>query len=371
MTGGPHQLTSSTNAADILFFSKGFGRGHAMPDLAIADKLHHQTPALRIQFVSYGTGAATFRANGRDVIDLGMPDNNPLLETIVHCFKLVSTFAPPLIVSHEEIAPLLAAKALDIPCLFITDYFQEPSMLTTKILEFAAEVLFTGDPGVFTEPPALRHHIRYLGPAVRPLNYRRTDRERARRELDLPADYTVVSCMPGNWTEAGSPIADLLINAFDRLPYSNKCLIWLAGRDSEILRSRFSTRSDVTVLKENWEIDRLMVASDVVVTKSNRMTLHELHALGIPSIALSHGTNWPDDVVAHRISSNLLLDARALDARQLAQHLIDKIDAGASLASTSAWPAGVESAAARILQHFNSRTCKRLPEIAAPIAVNN
>lgn len=338
----------------ILFFSKGFGRGHAMPDLAIANLIHQYRPNITLQFVSYGTGAATIRAHKCDVIDLGMPDNNPLLETIVHCIKLVVRLGPTLIVTHEEIAPLLAAQAFDTPCLFITDYFQEPPMLTTKILEFAEEVIFTGDAGVFTEPPALQHLIRYVGPAVRPLKYRRSDRDKARQELKLPLDGTVVSCMPGNWTESGSPIADVLIAAFDQLPVSGRFLIWLAGRDFESLHSRLGTRSDIFVVKESWDIDCLMVASDVVVTKSNRMTLHELHALGIPSLALSHGANWPDDVVANRIPTNRLLDARDLDATSLTACLMERIEFGKSLPPCSEWPRGTVSVAERICEHLDN-----------------
>jgi hypothetical protein len=139
------------DGTSILFFTKGFGRGHAMPDLAIVEALKRcctETP--NVTFVSYGTGAATLRANGSDVIDLEMPDNNPLLDTIVYSTQLTSHLTPRLIIAHEEVAPLLAAKAFNIPCLFITDFFQEATMLTTKLIEYANEVIFIGDRGVFT-----------------------------------------------------------------------------------------------------------------------------------------------------------------------------------------------------------------------------
>ena len=41
----------------ILFFSRGRGRGHAIPDMQIAKELERQDSEIEIRFVSYGTGA--------------------------------------------------------------------------------------------------------------------------------------------------------------------------------------------------------------------------------------------------------------------------------------------------------------------------
>lgn len=59
---------------DILFFSRGRGRGHAIPDLAIAKRLLHADPSLALAFASYGTGAETIRNSGCDLIDLRLSE---------------------------------------------------------------------------------------------------------------------------------------------------------------------------------------------------------------------------------------------------------------------------------------------------------
>lgn len=65
----------------VLFFSRGRGHGHDMPDMAIADELAKLRNDIDLKFVSYGTGAKTFVAHGRPVIDLDLPDRNPIWKT--------------------------------------------------------------------------------------------------------------------------------------------------------------------------------------------------------------------------------------------------------------------------------------------------
>ena len=49
----------------VLFFSRGKGRGHAVPDAAIASDLVGREPDVKITFASYGMGAATLKSLGK------------------------------------------------------------------------------------------------------------------------------------------------------------------------------------------------------------------------------------------------------------------------------------------------------------------
>jgi len=312
----------------IVFFSRGRGRGHAMPDMAIARELLQSVPEVEIRFVSYSGGAETFRSCGYEVIDLHMPDEPPILPAIVQESRIVWRLQPRLVISHEELAALPASQVFDIPCLFITDFFQDPNPFLTSAMKCAQEIIFTGERGIFTEPPFQADTIRYVGPAIRRFDYGRADRVRARRELGIPDEATVVLCQPGNHPEARVPMADLLVSAWDALPHPSKRLIWLAWRDYDSLRNRFGGRTDIQVLKEDWAIDRLMVASDLVITKANRMTVCEAAFFGVPSISISAGANWPDDVAIARIPSNSALRAGGLNAAALAQLTAERIAGG-------------------------------------------
>ena len=338
-------------AFGMVFFSRGRGRGHAMPDMAIAEELLRLVPGLEIRFASYSGGAETFRSCGYEVVDLHLPDEPPMLPAIIQESRILRLLEPRLVVSHEELAALPAAQAFEIPCLFITDFFQDPSSFFMSAIECAQEIIFIAERGIFTEPPFIGDAVRYVGPAIRRFHYSRNDRDRARQELGLPPEAAVVLCQPGNYSEFHVPAADLLTEAWNALPHSSKRLIWLAWRDYDSLKARFAGRPDILVLKEDWAIDRLMVASDLVITKGNRTTVCEAAFLGVPSISISAGVNWPDDVAIARVRSNSALRAGAVDAAALARLIAERIVGGwTPEGETPKWD-GVAGAARAIAGH--------------------
>jgi UDP-N-acetylglucosamine:LPS N-acetylglucosamine transferase len=335
-----------------MIVSRGHGKGHAMPDMAIAKRLLALDPHLRFRFVSYASGAEAYRACGYEVLDMQLPDNPPLWDMVIAMTRLIAKTTPALVVSHKEIAVVPAAKICDIPCLFITDFFMDPGNPLMLALQQAKEVIFTAQAGIFTEPPYLRTKVYYVGRAVREFTYSPADRDRARRELALPSDATVVLCQPGAWSESQVPVADLLAATWDLLPCVPKRLIWLAGRDYQLLTTRFLDQPDILMLKEDWNLDRLMVASDVLITKANRMTVYEAAAIGLPSISISNLLNWPDDVAVSCVPSNSPLSRDSTTAevlsRIIAQKLTEKHPAASDLS------AGVAGAAARIARNIES-----------------
>lgn len=315
-------------AFGVAFFSRGRGRGHAVPDMAMARELMQSVPGLDIRFVSYSSGAEAFRSCGYDVVDLHLPDEPPMLTAIVQESRVIRGLAPQLVISHEELPALPAAQIFEIPCLFVTDFFQDPNPFLMGAMKCAREIIFIGERGVFTEPPFMGDAIRYVGPAIRRFDYGRPDRDRARQELDLPPDAAVVLCQPGGYEEARVPIADVLAAAWEALDIPSKRMIWLAWKDHDALRARFAGRPDIVVLKEDWAIDRLMVASDLVITKGSRTSVFEAASLGIPSISISAGVNWPDDVAMEHVRSNSAFRAGGLDAARLARLMAEKIAGG-------------------------------------------
>jgi len=70
-------LKSMARRNELLFFSRGKGRGHAVPDAAIARELVALSPGVEIHFISYSVGATTLRDLGWNVVDLGLPEDPP------------------------------------------------------------------------------------------------------------------------------------------------------------------------------------------------------------------------------------------------------------------------------------------------------
>ena len=64
----------------ILFFSRGRGRGHALPDVEIVQAIHYARPDVEVLFVSYATGSQTIANAGLPVIDVGLPEEGAAAE---------------------------------------------------------------------------------------------------------------------------------------------------------------------------------------------------------------------------------------------------------------------------------------------------
>jgi len=307
----------------VLFFTRGRGRGHAIPDIEIVKELLNRSDEMDVRFVSYATGARTIEEFGFPLIDLGLPELNPLTETTVMAGKLIGWLNPDLVVAHEEFPALPAAKIFGKPAILLTDWFVEPEHYSSQTLKYADQVLFLDEEGVFEEPPWVRGKVSYVGPVLRSFDYTREDRERARRELDLPLDAFVVSVFPGGFnTEQRAPAADLVLGAFHLLPGGAKRLIWIAGEDLELLREKAGGREDVILRDHDWQIDRTMVASDVAITKATRTTNLELVSLGVPSVALCSGLNRTDETRVRTMEGVVALDVPQSSAERLRDALV-------------------------------------------------
>ena len=67
----------------ILFFCRGRGSGHAIPDIEVVKELATVRPEAEVRFVSYGTGATTLAEHGHEVIDIQLPELNSMLTLAV------------------------------------------------------------------------------------------------------------------------------------------------------------------------------------------------------------------------------------------------------------------------------------------------
>ena len=343
----------------VLFFSRGKGRGHAIPDAAIAADLVAREPSVDVTFASYSTGLATLQDLGCRVIDLGLPEDNPLWSTISRVIALLREHAADLIVSHEEFAAVPVAKAFGIPAVFLTDWFIDGDHLLMKALAVADEVVFMDAPGYFDEPEYLAGKVRYVGTVFRHLDRSEAHGRARRTSLGIPPTATVISVLPGGATmhsEASAPVFDLVVAAFRTVPLPDKRLLWVVDqRDHEDLRSRAELGQALILLEPHRDIVSTIMASDLVITKSNRRTLLECQALGVPSISISFGLNPMDEQRIVRIPTNTALRAGGIDELILADHIVAALKSASLIAGTRPidTAAGRALAVGRILEHLH------------------
>ncbi len=313
----------------ILFFSRGRGRGHAIPDAQMADEILSRRDDIDIQFISYATGATTLIELGYKPFDLELPERNPIYETLILSAQLIGSMTPDLVVSHEEFSAITAARIFSIPTMFITDWFTDAWHPAMQMIKFSDEVVFIDESGVFDEPPELKGKVSYVGPVLPEFDYSRADRTKARQELGIAEDATVVSMLiyPGRRSEEVAPICELLMPAFDALAAPSKLLLVNTSEDYDAMVERTADRDDVTILNEDPRGALLMAATDVAITKGNRNIVLELAALGIPSVTVTHGLNHIDDVRSAKLDNNITAKAAELDSETLAAHLADRLAA--------------------------------------------
>jgi hypothetical protein len=303
----------------VLFFSRGRGRGHAMTDLAITESLPALAVEIDLRFVSYGSGAIAFRERGYSVIDLELDDSPPLFEVMVRATRTIRQYKPVVVVSHEEFIVLPASKACECPAIFITDWFFSLGHFMNETLMHADRILFINPPGIFPEPDSARSKTDYFGPVVRAMSYTAKDKNRARRELNIDPSEVVISVIPGAWaTETRAPLAQILAPAFELLNDPNKRLVWVAGDDFALVSDQLRGKPNVTVLRTCWPTDRLIVASDLVITKTNRGSIMEAASLGVRTLSITYGMNPIDELLARHIRSGCVLHHKGIDSSRLA-----------------------------------------------------
>ena len=316
------QTSPETNSIPVLFFSRGRGHGHAIPDMDIGQELNIIDKSINIQFVSYATGAETFKACNVPVLDMGLPEGNPFILTLQKALELITNFKPKIIVAHEEFAAMAAAKITGVPAIFISAWMPQNGTVHAESLVSAAGILVIGDPGIFPMPMGVRGTVAYSGPIVRKLQFTRKDRSSLRRELNIEDDALAILVAQGGWaSEQRAPILNTVLSAFFALKQTPKHLFWLAGNDVETISRRMQGMKGVHVLPFVDPMERIMAACDIVITKGTRGITLDAASAGVPSISLSPGMNPIDDMLVPRIRTNIALNANATDGTILKQYM--------------------------------------------------
>jgi hypothetical protein len=316
---------SESRAQRVAFFCRGRGKGHVVPDIAIADEMLRLHANAEINWISYSTGAELLRNEGFSVVDLELPDDNPFIPTQLKSLEIVRRLQPDLVIAHEEFAAIAAAKICGVNTIDLVDFFLHPSHLWMQCLACCNEVIFLDDEGYFPAPPSLQDKIYYAGRFVRRLGCSPGETLQARSFLKLDPGTTLIVAYSGNWTEQQAPIADLLIPAFRSLPHSNKLLVWIAGKDFAPLSSSLARRDDVVIKSHDSNFDMWLAAADLVITKGTRKTALEVSYLNKPSVSLSYNLNRIDDIRVSMIRSNVQLGARDLTPQMLAVHILRQL----------------------------------------------
>jgi len=324
---------SKIKSPKILYLSRGRGFSHAMNDLLIIKELKNLNKKLSILVASYDKGYTYFLKNGFRPFNLGLKQNDELtLKASLRIWSLIRRFKPDLIVSDEVFIVFHITKGLKIPSILITHWFFESYSKKHPInpaVKKANHVIFVDTPEFHTIPPDFNVHLTFVGPVIREFDYTLKDKTRARNELGINIKDKVILVTPGGRHKDRNKLLEVSVEVFKELTCDNMNLILLTGELYEEYLERFTDEKRIIVKDFDWKMDRLMVASDLVICKGTFSTTWELAYLGIPSISIPDINNPIDQIHVNRMDKynlTLRIDPRTLNRSVLLENVKKILD---------------------------------------------
>jgi uncharacterized protein (TIGR00661 family) len=308
----------------ILYLSRGRGFSHAMNDLLILKELQNINKRLSILVASYDKGYNYFLQHGFRPFNLGLRQNEELtLKASLKIWSLIRKFKPDLVVSDEVFIVLHITKGLKIPCILIMHWFFESFNEKHPIIpavKKADHVIFVDTPEFHTIPLDFNVHLTFVGPVIREFEYTLKDKDKARDELGIEGKDNVILVTPGGRARDRSKLLELSVEVFKELGNKNLKLILLTGELYKEYREKIKNENGIIVKDFDWEMDRLMVASDLVICKGTFSTTWELAYLGIPSISVPDLDNPIDQIHVNKMDEYNL--TRRIDPRKLSKEVL-------------------------------------------------
>lgn len=296
----------------VLLFSEGFGTGHTGAAYALAEGIRRLNPDVQCRVIELGkflnpTIAPWILSAYRKTVSsqpklVGMMYKTQYHKSLsrltraalhrifyTHAQKVIEQLKPDLMICSHPIPAAVISRlkqqGLDVPLYtLITDYDAHGSWVnpeTDRYLVSTSRVksILTGR-GV---PPEL---VTVTGIPVHPKFWERSSKTLLRKELGL-ADMPTVLIMGGGWgLMFGKDVMDSLTARMGEI----QLVFCMGSNDKLVAKMRANSllnHPNVKILGFSSEINKLMDASDLLITKPGGMTCTEGQAKGIPMLFYS------------------------------------------------------------------------------------
>jgi uncharacterized protein (TIGR00661 family) len=308
----------------LLYLSRGRGFSHAMNDLLILKELKKINDKISILVASYDKGYSYFLKNGFRPFNLGLRQKEELtLKASLRMWSLIRRFKPDLVVSDEVFIVFHITRGLKIPSVLITHWFFESYSKKHPInpaVKKANHVLFVDKPEFHTIPFDFNVHLTFVGPVIREFDYTLKDKKKAKHELGIDSKDKVILVTTGGRYKDRNKLLELSAEVCKELGDNNMKLILLTGELYKEYSEKFKNENRIIVKDYDWKMDRLMVASDLVICKGTFSTTWELAYLGVPSISVPDLDNPIDQIHVNKMDKyniTVRIDPRKLNKSTL------------------------------------------------------
>ena len=368
---------TKTKRKKVLYFSRGRGFGHAIGDIEVIRELKKRDENLDISIVSYAHGYEAFAKHGfTEIENLYLDYENEFFspQGLLRTQQLIKSVRPDLIVANEMFNVLPLAREHGLPAVLITHWFFEAVHSKPTILSLfmaCANHIIFGDLEDFHEkPPKLKAPVSFVGPIMRKIVVDIQDRNVLKKELGFQKTDKVILVSFGgafekvdDGLEKGKIVLKKIYQAFNQLNIQNLKLILLVGQIYDYATSKFDN-PNVTILRESWDFDKLMAASNIAIVRGSYRTLCELAVIGTPAICIPFLKGNPVDEMHirnfERLGTLKTLEMEELTLESLMEkiqeilELKDKSEKMAKASRKLKQQCGYKTTAQIILDHLNS-----------------
>ena len=270
----------------IFLFSRGQGTAHACRDMILADSLSELDDSVEIKFVSYGEGYKTLSVLGWPCINIGIPFKEDEHDRLLKMGQALREEKPDLVISDEELLALPLAKIFQIPSLLITNWFPPaPNHPTMSYFADPQEIIVPDLTDSFGAPSEIKSPVHFVGPILRPIDSNLAERKKFREEFGITPEEKLILVTAGEAESNDVDFFQRCIEVFKRLKLNAK-LIAVVGELKEELEGDMKADGRISLREYLWQLDRYMLASDLVIHRGGYFTLWELASVGMPSICV-------------------------------------------------------------------------------------
>lgn len=146
-------------------------------------------------------------------------------------------------------------------------------------------IIFPDRKGSFDVPNKLAKSVKFVNPIIFPYRFSLKDRDWIRKELKINKDEKFILATAGGTHPVDKIFFKYVVKTFQHLNLKSKLYLLSGYLKKEFLKYQFQDRR---ILIKDFvnQIEKLMIASDLVITRGGHTTLWELASFGIPSISI-------------------------------------------------------------------------------------
>ncbi|KGE19175.1 UDP-N-acetylglucosamine--LPS N-acetylglucosamine transferase [Paenibacillus wynnii] len=293
----------------VLLFSEGFGTGHTGAAYALAEGIKLLNPDVQCRVIELGkflnpTVAPWILSAYRKTVSsqpklVGMMYKTQYHKSLnrltklalhrifyTHASQVIDQLKPDLIICTHPIPAAvisrLKRRGLDVPLYtLITDYDAHGSWVNAEVNRYLVST--SRVKSILTGRGISPELVTVTGIPVHPKFWERSNKTQLRKELGL-ADIPTVLIMGGGW---GLMFGKDVMNSLTARVDDIQLIFCMGSNNKRVAKMRSNPlfrHPNVKILGYSSEINKLMDASDLLITKPGGMTCTEGQAKGIPML---------------------------------------------------------------------------------------